>query len=144
MAYKSGKTRVAVALIGAICLTGVLGLTYGQWTTDGIIFLDFIKNIVAPKLNKGDVVIMDNAAIHKVNGIKEAIEKCGARLLFLPPYSPDFSPIECMWSKLKNSLRRRDTRTLGSYHDSLNDSLSELEDDDFIGWYEHCGYRVNL
>ena len=79
-----------------------------------------------------------------VAGIKEAIEKCGARLLFLPPYSPDFSPIECMWSKLKNSLRRRDTRTLGSYHDSLNDSLSELEDDDFIGWYEHCGYRVNL
>lgn len=86
---------------------------------------------------------MDNAAIHKVKGIREMIEKVGAKLLFLPPYSPDFSPIELMWSKIKQCLRRLSTETLGDYHDALVESIDGLEDSDFIGWYEHCGYAVN-
>ncbi len=144
MAHKSGKTRTSLALVGAICLAGIVGLLYGDRTTTGEIFSQFISEQVVPKLKVGDVVIMDNAAIHKVKGIREKIEEAGSKLLFLPPYSPDFSPIELMWSKLKQGLRRRNTQTLGDYHDSLVESLNELEDTDFEGWYEHCGYSVNL
>lgn len=95
---------------------------------------------MCPNLKKGDVVIMDNAAIHKVAGVRELIEDCGARLLYLPPYSPDFSPIENAWSKLKTILRRLKNESLAQFHDSLISALREFEEEDFSAWFENCGY----
>lgn len=141
--YKSGKTRLSVALIGAICVTGIVGLLYGEWTTTGDIFSEFIRTQVVPKLRPGQMVVMDNATYHKVKEVKEAIEKAGAKLVFLPPYSPDFSPIEKMWSKLKQHLRRLPTQTKAKYHNSLVESLNTLNEEDFESWYDHCGYSVN-
>jgi transposase len=115
---------------------------YGEWTTTGCIFEAFLRSHVCPKLNAGDVVILDNAAIHKGKAVREMIEACGARLLYLPPYSPDFSPIELMWSKIKAFLRRKKTGNMGEFHDALSGALNELECEDFSGWFSHCGYSV--
>ena len=78
---------------------------------DGEMFLAWVRQGLAPALRPGDVVILDNLATHKVRGVREAVEAAGARLLYLPPYSPDFNPIEPMWSKIKQSLRSHGPRT---------------------------------
>ena len=78
---------------------------------DGEMFLAWVRQGLVPVLQTGDLVIMDNLATHKVAGVREAIEAAGARLLYLPPYSPDFNPIENMWSKIKQTLRSLAPRT---------------------------------
>ena len=72
--------------------------------TDGDVFLAYLEQVLCPKLKPGDVVVMDNLSAHKVAGVRSLIEACGARLLYLPPYSPDLNPIEKAWSKLKQLL----------------------------------------
>lgn len=78
---------------------------------DGEMFLAWVTQGLAPALVPGDVVILDNLATHKIRGVREAIEAAGARLLYLPPYSPDFNPIQPMWSKIKQILRSQAPRT---------------------------------
>ena len=78
---------------------------------NGEMFLAWVAPGLAPTLQKGDLVILDNLATHKIRGIREALEAAGARLLYLPPYSPDFNPIEKMWSKIKQLLRSQAPRT---------------------------------
>ena len=79
-------------------------MTIGE-ATDGDIFLAYLEQILCPRLHPGQVVIMDNLSAHKVAGVRERIEAVGARLVYLPPYSPDFNPIEQAWSKVKQILR---------------------------------------
>src|SRR5918996_3813347 len=79
---------------------------------NGSAFLAYAEQVLAPELHPGDIVVMDNLPAHKISGVREAIEKVGARLLFLPPYSPDFNPIEMAFSKLKALLRKAATRTI--------------------------------
>jgi transposase len=78
---------------------------------DGEMFLAWVRQGFAPVLRPGDVVILDNLATHKIRGVCEALEAAGARLLYLPPYSPDFNPIEPMWSKIKQTLLSHAPRT---------------------------------
>jgi transposase len=78
---------------------------------NGEMFLAWVRQGLAPTLRAGDLVILDNLATHKIKGVREAIQAAGARLLYLPPYSPDFNPIEPMWSKVKQILRGHDPRT---------------------------------
>ena len=115
--YRRGQT---LSIIGAVSLVGVVAAMYGEWATDGVAFLTFIQTMLVPH---GHVVIMDNVSFHKLQEVKEAIESTGARLLFLPPYSADLSPIELMWSKLKQYLRKKAARTLGSFHQALLEAL---------------------
>ncbi len=77
---------------------------------------------------------------HKNRQVKEAIERAGARLLFLPPYSPDLSPIELMWSKLKHYLKKKAARTMGDFHQALLEAFETLTDYDFEAWFDECGY----
>ena len=78
---------------------------------NGEMFLAWVREGLAPALRRGDVVILDNLSTHKIRGVREALEAAGARLLYLPPYSPDFNPIEPMWSKIKQILRSHAPRT---------------------------------
>lgn len=144
LSHKSTQSRTMISLIGAVALTGIVSIMYGVWNTTGDIFKTFIRKYLLPNLKKGQIVILDNARIHKVEGIKRLIESAGARLLFLPPYSPDFSPIELMWSKLKNYLRRNTTGSLAEYHQALLDGLHDINDEDFEAWYDHCGYSASI
>jgi transposase len=98
-------------LISAIRLEGACAPWLFQGPMDGEMFLAWMRQGLAPALRTGDVVILDNLATHKIQGVREVIEALGARLLYLPPYSPDFNPIEPMWSKIKQILRSHSPRT---------------------------------
>jgi transposase len=95
-----------VTILGALSLTGLDAVMSVEGATDTAVFRAYVKQVLVPTLVAGDIVVMDNLSAHKVSGIREAIEAAGATLLYLPPYSPDYSPIENCWSKLKTSLRK--------------------------------------
>ena len=98
-------------LISGIRLEGPCAPWLFEGPMNGEMFLAWVKQGLAPTLRAGDLVILDNLATHKIRGVREAIQAAGARLLYLPPYSPDFNPIEPMWSKVKQILRSHDPRT---------------------------------
>jgi transposase len=135
--YRRGQT---LSIIGAVSLEGVVAAMYGEWATDGAAFLCFIRTLLVPHLRRGHIVIMDNVRFHKLQEVNEIIERTGARLLFVPPYSPDLSPIELMWSKLKQYLRKPAARTLGRFHQAPLEAFGTLTDYDFEEWFSHCGY----
>lgn len=130
------------SMISAISMVGIMALTYCKDAVNGSIFMTFIKKFLLGKLRPGHIVFLDNIKFHKIGKVKELIESGGARLVFLPPYSPDFSPIENMWSKIKHFIKKLMPRTKEEFHSALCSALNELNDDDFEGWYEHCGYAL--
>jgi transposase len=106
-----------LSILSAVRLNGIIApLTY-KGTLNGPLFLAYVTQCLAPALNEGDIVIMDNASPHKVEGVAAAIEKSGAFVLFLPTYSPDLNPVEKLWSKVKVYLRKAKARTLDSLYD---------------------------
>ena len=109
---------------------------------DGIVFLAYIEQVLAPTLITGDVVVMDNLGAHKVTGVREAIERRGAKVVYLPPYSPDFNPIEKCWSKIKTYLRAAKARTRQALEQALKEVLAMVTDKDAQGWFASCGYPV--
>jgi transposase len=94
--------------------------------TDGDLFRAYVEQALRPKLQCGDVVVLDNLSAHKVAGIRERIEACGAQLLYLPPYSPDLNPIEKAWSKFKKFLRDAKARTKEALDQAVTDALKPL------------------
>src|SRR5215472_7418431 len=94
--------------------------------TDGDIFLAYLEQVLCPRLRPGQVVIMDNLSAHKVEGVRQQIEAAGARLLYLPPYSPDLNPIEPAWSKLKQLLRAAKARTSEALETAVAKALSAI------------------
>ena len=107
---------------------------------NGSIFLDYVEQVLVPALRPGDVVIMDNLGSHKVGGIREAIEAAGATLLYLPPYSPDFNPIEQVFAKLKAALRKRAARTVEALWSALGDIATSLSTKECNNYLRHSGY----
>jgi transposase len=102
------------------------------------IFEQYVTRILAPSLSVGQIVLMDNLAAHKSARVKEAIEAKGCQLLFLPSYSPDFSPIEEMFSKVKTVLRRIEARTREGLQEALGDALHTVTAQDAQGWFRHA------
>lgn len=129
-----------VTVAGAIRLDGVVTAMRLEGAMDGEAFLAFTTHLLAPELRPGDVVVMDNLASHKVQGVAEAIEAVGASVLYLPPYSPDFNPIEMCWSKIKEFLRSQAARTRESLDHALAQGLDLVSFSDLVGWFKHCGY----
>jgi len=130
-------------MIGAVSVSAVEAALYGEWATNGEIFLEFVKRLLVPQLSPGKVVIVDNVNFHKVVGVKEAIEEAGARLFFLPPYSPDLSPIELMWSKIKSILKKISPRTKFQFKRAIRTAFAEVAEQDLSSWFKHCGYNIS-
>lgn len=131
-----------MTMIGAIALSGFRGFLTIDAPTTGEIFLAFVVHQLCPNLRRGDLVVMDNLGSHKVKGVQEAIEAAGAEVLYLPPYSPDFNPIEKTWAKLKDRIRQlaNDTREL--FDAAVAAAMDTISDDDIRGWFQHAGYRL--
>lgn len=108
--------------------------------TDGAAFGAYVEHVLSPSLRPGDIVVMDNLAAHKMAAIIAAIEQTGAQVRFLPPYSPDFNPIEKMWSKIKAYLRKVKARTKEALWQAVGDALRTVTAFDALGWFESCGY----
>lgn len=109
--FAPGASWETTTLISSIRFNGVMECMSIDGSMDADVFRTYVIKVLCPTLKRDEIVIMDNLPVHKVNGIKEAIEAKGARLLYLPPYSPDLNPIEKMWSKLKNVLRKMKARS---------------------------------
>lgn len=108
--------------------------------TDGTAFGVYVEQVLIPTLRPGDIVVMDNLAAHKMSPIVAAIEQTGAEIRFLPPYSPDFNPIEKMWSKIKAYLRKVKARTKETLWQAIGDALRTVNAMDAFGWFKSCGY----
>lgn len=111
-----------------------------EGATDGMAFQAYVKYQLAPELKCGDVVICDNLPAHHVAGIEPVLEAVGAKLLFLPPYSPDLSPIEHCGSKVKALIRAENPRSPEAVYDAMGHALERIKPSDARGWFEHCGY----
>lgn len=109
---------------------------------NGDIFLGYITQHLAPTLKPGDVVIMDNLAAHKRYGVREAIEARGATLVYLPPYSPDYNPIELMFSKLKWLLRSLEARSVAELWAALGQLTDRFAPQECTNYFRHCGYAT--
>ena len=109
-------------------------------STTGSVFAAYIEQILAPVLRPGQMVVLDNLAAHKGERIRELVEASGCGLLFLPPYSPDFSPIEEAFSKVKSILRRVGARTREALLEATGQALDAVSRRDAVGWFGHCGY----
>jgi transposase len=130
------------SMIGAISTQKVEAAVYGEWATDSTIFLGFIETLLVPQLRPSHIVIMDNVKFHLQKAVKEAIEATGANVLFLPAYSPDLSPIEPMWSKIKSILRKLAPRTVKEFKKAVRFAFKQINKNDLINWYKHCGYFI--
>ena len=110
--------------------------------TDSDVFQAFLDQVLCPKLQAGDVVVMDNLSAHKVAAVGDKIRATGARLLYLPPYSPDFNPIEKCWAQLKQYLRAAKARTIPMLEQALTAGLAALTPDQAAAYFRHCGYTT--
>ena len=131
---------LTTTMISAIRTTGPFAEAIVSGATDSDVFRAYVKDVLAPQLQPGDVVILDNLQPHKAAGVKEMIEAAGATLLYLPPYSPDFNPIEPMWSKVKRQLRTACARTFETLQRAVWDALDHVTQQDCLGFFRGCGY----
>jgi transposase len=131
------------SIIPSIRLNGDLVPIVFKGTLNGEFFAEYIAQCLAPTLRKGDVAIMDNLSSHKVDGALDPITEKGASVLFLPPYSPDFNPIEESLSKMKSVLKKLKPRTYEELELALIIALDSFALSDIKGWFEDCGYLPN-
>ncbi len=111
-----------------------------EGSADTLAFEVYIEHILAPSLSAGQIVVMDNLSIHTCEKVRQVLTARGCRLLFLPAYSPDLSPIEEAFSKLKAFLRRVGTRTREALEEAIGQALTTITAHDARGWFGHCGY----
>ena len=134
-----------ITFLGGITLKGFIAPMLLDGPMDGEAFLAWCEQSLGPALKPGDIVVMDNLAAHKVAGVTEAIEARGAQLLYLPPYSPDLTPIENGFAKLKALLRKLAARTIDALHEAAADALRSITPQDCAAFFAHAGYvaRIN-
>jgi transposase len=137
----NGHWKVMTA-VAAIRLHGLTASATMPCPMDGELFLTYVERALLPVLRPGDVVVMDNLPSHKSPRVRERIESAGAGLLYLPPYSPDFNPIEMIWSKVKRLLRSAAARTIDTLHEAFGQALNAVSPADIQGCFRHCGYAT--
>jgi transposase len=121
---------------------GLLATMTVTGSVDTICFDAYVEQVLSPCLRRGDVVVLDNLGAHKASCLEQVAEARGAQVLWLPPYSPDYSPIENCWSKIKMALRAAKARTRDELDKALAKALKLVTKADIQGWFAHCGYSV--
>jgi len=127
-------------MISSVRLDGTTAAMAIPGATDTEVFRAYVAEVLCPSLQHGDIVIMDNLAPHKSDPTLALISKAGAQVLFLPAYSPDFNPIEKMWSKVKSLLRATEARTPADLTLAIGHALAQVTPKDALGWFTSCGY----
>lgn len=135
----SWETYTVIAALG---LDGVRAPLVFPGSTDTVVFQSYVQQVLVPQLHEGDVVVFDNLKPHLAAGVKKSIEGAGAQVLPLPPYSPEYTPIEEMFSKFKEFLRRVGARAKEHLYDAIGEGLREVTAQDILGWFGHAGLCV--
>ena len=121
--------------------TGLTAPLVVDGAINGAIFRAYVQQQLVPTLRPGDIVVMDNLPSHKVAGVREAIASAGAEVLYLPPYSPDFNPIETLFSKFKHLLRSARERTVEALWTTCGQLVDLFQEPECRNHFRHCGYR---
>ena len=127
-------------MLGALSLSGLVACLHVAGPTDGPLFQTYGREVLGPKLWPGAVVGLDNLSTHKGPAVRTALEAVGARLVYLPPYSPDLNPIEQAWSTFKTALRKAAARATPALHRAMAAGLDAISASDARGYFTHCGY----
>ena len=127
-------------MISSVRLDGPTACMTIAGATDTGVFRTYVEAVLCPTPRPGDIVVMDNLAPHKSPPTLELIARAGARVLFLPAYSPDLNPIEKMWSKIKACLRAAEARTQEQLDAAIGEALEKVTANDARGWFASCGY----
>lgn len=131
-----------VTMVAAVRLNGPLAARSFVGAMNQERFNAWLTECLVPCLRKGDVVVMDGSSCHKSLRAREIIEKAGCRMLFLPPYSPDFNPDEQLWAKTKSILRKLKHRTVDKLLDAVYQAVASVSEKDCKGFFKHCGYAT--
>jgi len=131
-------------LIAALGVEGMRCSTVVDGAVNGDVFEAFVEQVLLPELRVGDIVVMDNLSSHKRERVGVLIESAGAKLRFLPPYSPDLNPIEMVFSKIKQALRSLACRTRDTLWHAMQSVLDQVTPTDAINCLKHCGYTLRL
>ncbi len=134
------NTPKSTTILSSIRLDGKMAFTTFQGGTTGDRFLTYLKDVLIPTLRPGDIVVMDNLRTHHIQAVGELLHDAGADVLYLPPYSPDFNPIEKLWSKVKAILRKFRARSLDTLDSAIRSALSQTSAGDCVGWFRSAGY----
>ncbi len=129
-------------LLSSMTTEGMGPSMAAEGSTTAEVFEAYVEHFLAPSLQAGQVVVMDNLSAHKGERVKELIEQRGCELLYLPPYSPDLNPIEEAFSKVKRILRKIESRTREALVEAIGAAISIVTAKDALGFFEHCGYRA--
>ncbi len=129
----------SVTVIAAMGPVGVRAPLAFPGSVNAATFESYVEQVLVPALRPGDVVVFDNLSSHLGPAVSEAIERAGARVLPLPPYSPDYTPIEEMFSKFKGFLRRVGARAKEHLYDAIGEGLRDVTDQEILGWFQHAG-----
>lgn len=128
--------------VAAVRLDGLVAPFTIDCPMDAEVFDAYVERVLVPTLRPGDVVVMDNLSSHKGPRVRRLIEAADATVLYLPPYSPDFNPIEMIWSKVKRLLRSFAARTIEALHDAFGRAFAAVTPGDILGCFRHCGYAT--
>jgi transposase len=131
-----------LTLLSAMSLQAMIAAMTVESPTDGDVFLAYVEQVLGPRLQPGQVVVMDNLPAHKVEGVRSLPEAVGAELLYLPPYSPDFNPIEKCWFQIKQRLRGWKIRQLELLEHALAAALTAVTPEHAAAHFRHCGYGL--
>ena len=132
----------STSMIATLGLNGVEAPMLIEGSVDTLVFNAYCEQVLQPTLKRGDVIVLDNLGAHRASRIEEIAAGCGARVLWLPPYSPDFSPIELMWSKVKAYLKKVKARSQTELEKAIAQGLQTITLSDCRNWFRHCGYEV--
>lgn len=129
-----------ITLLGALGVDGLQAVMTVNGATDAEVFRTYITQVLGPTLVPGDIVVLDNLSAHKATGIQQALARRRVRRIFLPPYSPDLSPMELCVSKLKTALRAAKARTREALDTAVQQAMETVTAVDAQNWFRHCGY----
>ena len=132
-----------LTLLAGLCSRGVLGELVVEGGVNGEVFVEYVRRVLAPELEPGQVVVLDNLGAHERAEVRSLIEARGCRLMFLPPYSPDLNPVELLFSKVKAVLRAIEARTKERLVDEIASALERVRPSDVTGWFRHCGFDLH-
>ncbi|MCA1628672.1 MAG: transposase [Acidobacteria bacterium] len=130
------------SIISTVGLSGASATLTVEGAVDTAVFNIYAEQVLRPTIAAGGILVLDNLSAHRASSLKQVAAECGASVMWLPPYSPDFSPIELMWSKIKTALRAAKARTREELERALITALALVTPADCEGWFSHCGYRV--
>ena len=131
-----------ISIVGALSIEGIVAKLTVQGGVGSHDFARFVEKRLTPVLRPGHVVCWDNLNAHKNKRVREMVQDAGASIVFLPPYSPDFNPIEAAWSKLKHFIRKYQSYTIRGLRQAIYKAFKRVTSSDALGWFGHCGYHA--